>query len=93
MGCTLKAGKSCSCPASRPKKELRDSDRDISGLLNKGILDKGSCRDIPPCAADCGQDMAAVSREKGRANILLIGALTSGRLISDQGLIKLIKRI
>ena len=36
--------------------------------------------------------MAAVSRERGRANILLMGGLTSGRLISDQGLIKLIKR-
>ena len=36
--------------------------------------------------------MAAVWRERSRANILLMGGLTSGRLISDQGLIKLIKR-
>ena len=26
----------CSCPDSRPKKEPRDSDRDISGFLDKG---------------------------------------------------------
>lgn len=73
-------------------KELRDSDTDISGLLNRGILDKGSRRDTPPCAADGGQDMAAVSRERRGVIYCLWGVRIAGRLISDQGLIKLIKR-
>ena len=30
--------KPCSCPASRQKKEPGDSDRDINGLLDRGIL-------------------------------------------------------
>ena len=37
LGCTPKACKPRSCPASRPKKEPRDNDRDTSGLLDKGI--------------------------------------------------------
>ena len=33
---TLQACRPCSGPASRLKKELRDSDRDINGLLDRG---------------------------------------------------------
>ena len=37
-GCTLQACKPCACPASRLKKEHRVNDRDISGLVDGGIL-------------------------------------------------------
>lgn len=36
LGCTLQASKHCTCPASRPTKEPRDRDQDISGLIDGG---------------------------------------------------------
>ena len=55
-----------SCPALRPKKESRDSDRDINGLLDRGILHKGSWSETPPsCAADSGQDTAVGFATRG----------------------------
>ena len=41
LGCTPQACKPCHCPALRPKKEPRDSDRDISGLLDRTSWAKG----------------------------------------------------
>ena len=41
LACTLKACKPCGCPASRPKNEPGDSNRDISGLLDRGLYTKG----------------------------------------------------
>ena len=36
LGCTQQAYKPYACPASRPKKEPRVSDKDISGLMDGG---------------------------------------------------------
>ena len=88
LDCTLQVCKPCSCPASRLKKEPRDSDRDINDLLDRGILHKGSGSDTPPCAADGRQDMAAVFNTQGRGGFHLQGELMSGGFISYQGLIK-----
>lgn len=52
---TPQSCKPCRCPVSRQKKEPRDSDRDIHGLLNKG---SGSSPLL--CVADSGQDKAEV---------------------------------
>ena len=38
LGCNPQAYKASACPASRPKKEPRVSNRDINGLMDKGIL-------------------------------------------------------
>ena len=38
LGCTLQACKACICPVSRPKKEPGVSNRDISGLMDRGNL-------------------------------------------------------
>lgn len=41
LGCSLHAYKPCSCPALRLKKEPRDNNRDISGLLDRESYIKG----------------------------------------------------
>ena len=38
LGCTLQACKPRTCPALRPKKEPRVSDRDVNGLMDREIL-------------------------------------------------------
>ena len=55
MGGTPQACKPCRCPVSRPKKEPRDRDRDIQGLLNKGF-ENGLLLYV----ADSGQDKAEI---------------------------------
>lgn len=35
LGCTPQTSKPCACPALRAKKEPGDSDRDVSGLLDR----------------------------------------------------------
>ena len=67
LGWTPQACKACTCPALRPKKELRVSDRDISGLMDGGayMSEARSWSDTPLCAAHSGQDMAAVSTPGG----------------------------
>ena len=58
LGCTPQAGKFCSCPASRPKKEPGGSDRDISGLSDRGSYTKGP--------GTTPQDMAAALATRGK---------------------------
>ena len=72
LGCTLQVYKPCACPASRLKKELRDSDRDINGLMDAGayMSEARSWSDTPLCAADSGQDMAAVFVPGGRLPVI-----------------------
>lgn len=38
LGCTPRACKACTCPASRLKKEPGVSDRGIRGLMDRGSL-------------------------------------------------------
>lgn len=49
-------------PSLRLKKEPRISDRDINGLTDRGSYtsEVRSWRGIPPHAADCRQDTAAI---------------------------------
>ena len=49
----------CGCSTSRRKKEPRDSDRDISGLLDRGIVHESSWSDTAACVEDSGQGTAA----------------------------------
>ena len=67
-------------------KKPGDSDKDINGLMDGGILHEGSWRDTPPCSANSEQEMAAFP--VGGGGYYLQGKLTSGCLISFQGLIK-----
>lgn len=90
LGCILQSWKPCNSLASRPKNELEDSDRDISGLLDRGILhvqNKGSWRDTPLCIADSWQDMAATfTTWERRRPLLFIGRIdVRWGLISYQG--------
>ena len=73
LGYTPKACKPCSCPALRPKKETGDSNRNIQGLLDRGVLHKGSWSNTPPRVADGGQDVAAVFAVWGRRRLPCIG--------------------
>ena len=59
VGCTLQASKRCTCPASRPTKEPRVSDRDIIGLRYGGgggaesyKPEERSWSSTPPCPTD-----------------------------------------
>ena len=63
------------------------SNRDINGLMDRGSYtpEARSRSDTPPCAADSGQDMAAGLPPGGRGDLLVIGRITSGWLISYQG--------
>lgn len=56
MGCTLQASQVCVCPASRPKKEPRVGDRDISGLMVGGayMSEAMSWSDTPVSAVTAG---------------------------------------
>ena len=66
LGCTPQACKPCSCPALRLKKEPRDSNRDISGLMDRGSYTsetKGSWSNIPPQQGGHGSNLC-YSREE-----------------------------
>ena len=62
--------KPCSCPALRIKKEPRDGDRDINGLLNRGSYIK-----VLEQHPVCGQQSKrpATFTTQGRRRLLLIG--------------------
>lgn len=62
LGCTPQAFKPSTCPASRLKKELRVSDRDINGVMDGGAYtsEARSWSNTPPSEADGGQDMVTV---------------------------------
>ena len=65
--------KCCNCPATRPKKEPRVSDRDISGLMDVGsyMSEARSWSDTSLCVVDDGQYMAAVfALGKGRLPVI-----------------------
>ena len=66
LGCTLQAYKPCTCPASRLKKEPGVSNRDISGLTDRGILHVWS-KVLERHPTICGrwQDRATVSQGQG----------------------------
>ena len=87
LGCIPQAYKPCACPASRPKKEPRFSNRDVSGVMDGGAYtsEARSWSDTPPCAVDDGQDMAAVFTPKWKKRLPVIGELMSGGLIRYQG--------
>ena len=60
LGYTPQARKPCTCPASRRKKEHGVSNRDFSGLMDRGIYmsEARSWSDTP--TVDNGQDVAVV---------------------------------
>ena len=62
LGCIPRACKPCNCSAERLKKEPRDSDRDISGLLYRESYksEAKSWSDNPLYTAAGRQDMATV---------------------------------
>ena len=69
LGRTPQACKPCSCPALWPKKEPGYSNRDISGVLDRGSYAseaKGPGATPPWCTAYGRQDMAAVFTTRGR---------------------------
>ena len=54
------------------EEEPGDSDRDINGLIDGGILPKVSWSNTPPCAADSEQEIAAVFTTWGRRRLPFI---------------------
>lgn len=60
LGCALPACKPCTGSASRPKKEPRDKDRDMSDLMDGESSLSTSWRDTIPRSADSRQGVAAV---------------------------------
>ena len=72
------------CQASRPKKEPKISNRDISGLIDGGCYtsEARSWGDTPPCAVHGRQDTVAVfAPQLGNGELSVIEELTSGGLI------------
>ena len=69
LGCTPRpANPVINCPASRPRKEPRVSDRNINDLIERGSYTseaKGSWSDTPLWMADGRQDVAAVFATEG----------------------------
>ena len=85
LDCTPQARKPCTRPASKPKKEPGDGDRDNGGLLNRGFYmseAKGSWSDTPPCTADGRQDLAAVFTPRGRGRLPVVEGIDIGWPIS-----------
>ena len=80
------ACKPCSCPTSRLKKELRDSDPDINGSIGRETYpsEARSRSDTLPCAADSKQDTAAIFATAGVGEGPAIYRVSSW-LISNQG--------
>ena len=63
LGCTLQARKPCSYPASRLKKETETPP--VYWIGGSYISEAKSYSDIPPCAAEGRQDLAAVFHYSG----------------------------
>ena len=86
LGCTPQAGKPCSCLALRPNKQPGDSDRDISGLLDRGSYENrlGAANGEKNTA---GFTACRGEGSGGRRRPPFIGKLTRGEF-SYQGLIK-----
>lgn len=89
LGCTPQARKPCSCPTSRLKKELRDSDPDINGFIGweSHPSEARSWSDTRPCVAESKQDTAAIFATAGAGEepTLYRGSDVSDWLIGDQG--------
>ena len=84
-GCTLQTCKPCNCHASRLKKEPRDSDRDISGLLDRisyTSAAKWSWSNTSQCLADSRQTTAAIVTPRGWRRLPLAGE-TDIRLVQQ----------
>ena len=75
VGCNLQAYKSCTCPASRLKKEPRVSDRNMNDLMygEAYVFEARSWSDTPPCEADGGQERAAVFTLRGTGRLPVTG--------------------
>lgn len=71
LRCTLHTCKPCTCPALRPNKEPRVSNRDVSGLRDGGtfVSEARSLSDTLLCAADDKQDTAIISATWGRRRL------------------------
>ena len=66
---TLQVCKPCTCPALRPKKEPGDSNRDISGLLDRDLkhLQQGPGACVQHTAGSTWQQPSLLRREGGYA--------------------------
>lgn len=73
LGCTTQVYVAYTYPASRPKKELGVSNREISGLMDGEAYTYGarSWSDTPACAAEGRQDLAIFS-SGGKGEILIL---------------------
>lgn len=87
VGCIPQTSKTCTYPASSPKREPGVSNRDIGGLTHGGSYtsESRSWSNTPPCVSDSGQDMAAILAPRGKRRFPVIGELMSGWLIGNQG--------
>lgn len=69
LACTLQACKPCSCPASRPKIEPRDSDKDFNSVLDRGShVSKAKDPGVTPTEAagrQTPQPSSPLSRARG----------------------------
>lgn len=63
----------CGCSTSKRKEEPRDSDQDISGLLDRGIVHESSWSDTAACVQDSGQGTAAAFPTWGEGGYHLQG--------------------
>ena len=78
LGCTPQACTPCTCPASRPKEEPRNRDREVSGLLDRGLthLKRMGLKAIPPpCMAGSRQDVTAIFTTQGRRRLPFVGGI------------------
>lgn len=81
LGYPPQACKPCSCPTSRLKKELRDSDQDLNGFIGRESYpsEARSWSDPLPCAPDSKHDTTAIFATAGMGEEPTIyrGELTS----------------
>ena len=81
LGCTPQTCKSCSCHASRLKKDPRERhqrDRDINALRDRILYTSTATRswsNTSPCLANSRQTTAAIFTPRGRRRVPLAGEI------------------
>ena len=76
LGCTPKSHMTCICPASRTKKQVGGSDRDINSFMDGALtcLKQGPGVTLQ-CAADGRRDLAAGFAPGGEGKLLITGGI------------------
>ena len=70
LGCIPQAYEACTCPVLRPKKDPGVSNRDISGLMDRGKLTR--LKQHPTVCGDGGQDTVAVLTPGGKKRLPIL---------------------